>query len=105
MPQTLPKPEADTRTAPPVETYTSRILPPTKRTPFVRWMAWLVGFALLIVVAGLVVNAVTEDSALPGVIDIDPHESPEILRTLTLQAQAVGDIDPRESPEVLRIKR
>jgi hypothetical protein len=87
---------------------TREVLPPKKKaSPFVRWLAWIVGIVLIAGTAGLIWWAVTtpEDLVAPAIESIDPHESPEILRIQVpeLVAPSIQSIDPHESPEILRI--
>lgn len=108
MPTTLPKPGTGTRPPTEVGFRPPGAPPPLKRTPIVRWMAWLVGFAILAVAAALLVNAFGEETVAPGESEIDPHDSPEILRTAVPAPAAApalspfSEVDVQRSPEALR---
>ena len=82
------------------------VLPPRKAPPFVRWLAWIVGILLVAGTAGLVWWNVTtsEELVAPPIASIDPHQSPEILRTQVPGpvAPSIASIDPHQSPEILR---
>ena len=84
------------------------VLPPRKAPPFVRWLAWIVGILLVAGTAGLVWWNVTtsEELVAPPIASIDPHQSPEILRTQVPgpAAPSIASIDPHQSPEILRIQ-
>ncbi len=82
-------------------------VPPPEVSKYVRWLAWLVGVLVLLGTVALIWwgFGVQEDQLVaPGIENIDPHESPEILRTNIpgLTAPGIENIDPHESPEILR---
>jgi hypothetical protein len=79
---------------------------PEPRRPFVRWMGWLLGAILIVGAAGGIWWAIDyfgEDLTTPPIAEIDPHESPEIMRALPPVIPRLGDIDPHESPEIMRV--
>ncbi len=85
------------------------VITPPEPSRFVRWLAWIVVVMAVVGTAGLiwwsVANPVEEQLVAPPIESIDPHQSPEILRTwvpVSLVAPAIGLIDPHESPEILR---
>ncbi len=103
MPKTLP----ETGTPAEVETRPPEVQPPAIRTPIVRWMTWLIGLAILAVGAALVVDALSQDTTTPG--EIDPHDSPEILRTAVpvpaadITTSPFAEVSEYGSPEALRV--
>ena len=81
--------------------------PPSEPTRFVRWLAWIVVSLAVLGTAGViwlaVANPFEAEPVAPAIEAIDPHESPEIVRTyVPLMAPAIESIDPHESPEILR---
>lgn len=117
-----------------------RVKPPGAKPPqgVVRWVPWMVALTVVIVLGAVAAIAFSSDDdnpatqsgtniSAPRLADVDPHESPEILRStdgsVIVQATSnnavvtensvaapVGgapsvSIDPHESPEVLRAVR
>ena len=87
--------------------------PPTSGPRPIRWLPWLAGIIVVVAMATVVAALLTRgddaaespaatDLTAPALSAIDPHQSPEILRTLVTipTAPSLADIDPRISPEV-----
>ena len=72
-----------------------------KSSRLIRWMGWLLGAVILIGGGGLVWWIMSQGEEVIAPTAVDPHVSPEVLRTWAPGA-APGEIDPHVSPEVLR---
>ena len=77
--------------------------PPVRPTPrYVRWLAWLLGIAL-VVGARIVVWRAIDEPETPPIASIDLHDSPEVHWVLSPITPPIGAIDPHDSPEILRL--
>lgn len=108
MPKTLDEPPvAKTPTGAKVVPTKTVAVPVRKPTPYVRWMAWMLGLTLVVAAVGAIAYVIDDGSSTmtaPALSDIDPRESPEAFRTpyTPIMAPAISELDPHVSPEIVR---
>lgn len=79
----------------------ARHVPTPEKAPseFIRWMGWILSIAVLCGLVGAVWYGLASDDLAPATLD--RHDAAAALRAGPLVAPS--DVDPHESPEILRV--